>query len=285
MSKTDNSAGFAPAKVNLTLHVIGQRDDGYHLLDSLVTFADIGDYLTIEPACDLSLSVIGPMAEGVPTDTSNLVMKAAQILHGQGGHITLDKHLPAAAGIGGGSSDAAAALRILSDFWHCAIPENTALLGADVPVCLNPVVQRMSGIGDVLTSGPVMPMIPAVLVNPKVHVPTPAIFKALKIKNNSPMPELPHQFDAISDVVEFLVECRNDLTVPATQLAPIIADVLEKITQTNAAFVQMSGSGATCFGLYDTQAEAAAAAEMLRNTTDWWVVETLLGDQTKRATT
>jgi 4-diphosphocytidyl-2-C-methyl-D-erythritol kinase len=179
----------APAKVNLTLHVTGQRDGGYHLLDSLVVFADVGDQLTLKPSPDLRLNVGGPFSMGVPADDRNLVMQAARALAGlrgvdRGATIQLDKTLPHSAGIGGGSSDAATALGLLAKFWNVApLPADhpaAAALGADVPVCLSgPGPLRMRGIGDEVSPAPRLPDCALVLVNPKVETPTPAVFKTL----------------------------------------------------------------------------------------------------------
>lgn len=269
--------GFAPAKINLTLHITGQRNDGYHLLDSLVVFADIGDQVSAMQGSGLTLNVSGPNADDVPTDSSNLVIKAAQLLDVDGAAINLEKHLPAAAGIGGGSSDAAATLRLFSSMWNTPLPDALSL-GADVPVCLSPVCQRMSGIGEVIVSGPRMPAIPAVLVNPSVHVPTPEIFAALTAKGNAPMPDHLPDCATVSDVVTFLETCRNDLTAPAIRTTPIIAEVLGAIQSSGAAFSQMSGSGATCFGIYDSMFDALDAAEELAEK-GWWVQATMLNTE------
>ena len=266
---------FAPAKINLTLHVTGQRADGYHLLDSLVVFADCGDWLTLAPADDLTLTVTGPRAEGVPTDGRNLVLKAAALFGpGRGAAITLDKHLPAAAGIGGGSSDAAAALRGLAQLWDMALPEPQAVLslGADVPVCLAPRSLRMRGVGEEITEGPRLPAMGLVLVNPGVEVPTPAVFKALTRKDNPAMPHPPGWASAAT-MAHWLKTQRNDLEAPAMVLAPVIGTVLKAIGASPGCHMsRMSGSGATCFGLFDTRAEAEVAAAALRaENLGWWV--------------
>ncbi len=175
---------FAPAKVNLALHVTGRRSDGYHLLDSVVVFADVGDQLRIDAAEELSLSVTGPFADGVPTDASNLVLRAAALMapSGQGARIALEKHLPHAGGIGGGSSDAAATIKSLARLWEAVLPDAASVLklGADVPVCLKaPAPQRMQGIGEELTPLPVLPECCVVLVNPGISVPTAQVFSRL----------------------------------------------------------------------------------------------------------
>lgn len=267
--------GFAPAKVNLALHVTGQRADGYHLLDSLVVFADVGDRLTAEPAEGLSLTVTGPRAAGVPTGAENLVLRAARLLDpDRGASLTLDKHLPAAAGIGGGSSDAAAALRLLARLWDLPLPaaEATAVLGADVPVCLEARPRRMSGIGDVLAEVPPLPPAWLVLVNPGVPVSTPAVFRALARKDGTPMPELPACADAAA-LAALLRGLRNDLELPACGLQPVVAEVLATIAaQRGCLLARMSGSGATCFGLFAAEAPARSAASALVSAMPgWWV--------------
>ncbi|TCO73002.1 4-(cytidine 5'-diphospho)-2-C-methyl-D-erythritol kinase [Rhodovulum euryhalinum] len=266
---------FAPAKINLTLHVTGQREDGYHLLDSLVVFADAGDRLGFAPAGNLTLTVTGPRAAGVPSDGRNLVLKAAALFGaGRGAAITLDKHLPAAAGIGGGSSDAAAALRGLSQLWGLPLPDAAAVLslGADVPVCLAPRALRMRGVGEEIAEGPRLPSMGLVLVNPGVEVPTPAVFKALARKDNPPMPHPPGWATA-AVMAHWLRDQRNDLEAPARALAPVIGEVLAAIAATPGCLLaRMSGSGATCFGIYDNRTEAEAAAAALRaQAQGWWV--------------
>ena len=271
----------ALAKINLALHVTGQRGDGYHLLDSLVAFADVGDVVTVRPDAALSLAVTGPMADGVPTDASNLVWRAAdwmgqQLGMGQGLAITLDKHLPAAAGIGGGSADAAAVLRALARLTGRAVPDGVATLGADVPVCMAPRAQRMQGVGERLTPLPALPPAHLVLVNPRVHTPTPAVFKALAKKTNPPLPEIPRFTDAAA-LIAWLRTTRNDLQAPAIAGAPVIAEVLAVLG--DAPFARMSGSGATCFALFPVASDAEdLAARIRRAMPGWWVaVAALVG--------
>lgn len=274
-----DARGFAPAKINLSLHVTGQRGDGLHLLDSLVAFADVGDLLTAEPARAASLCVVGPMAAGVPVDGRNLILKAAEWM-GEKAAFTLEKHLPAAAGIGGGSSDAAAALRLLSDLSGRPVPPGSEALGADVPVCITPCSTRMRGTGEMLA--PVMlPALPAVLVNPGVEVPTGAVFSALTGKDNAAMPDSLPQLPDVVRAAEWLAAQRNDLQAPAITLAPVIGDVLAALkAQPRLCLARMSGSGATCFGLFETQAAAMAAAARIRAASPaWWVVATKLGEK------
>lgn len=290
---------FAPAKVNLSLHVTGQRDDGYHLLDSLVTFGPMGDQLFITPGNTLSLTVEGPEARGVPADMSNLILKAADLIaEGRGAAFTLIKNLPAASGIGGGSADAAAALRGLLALWEIGadwqrvedVPPDFAdklqgleALGADVPMCLLNQPVRVRGIGEQLDRV-ALGAIPAVLVNPRVEVSTPAVFKALSSKDNPPMPEDLPPFTGVQDFVPWLAQQRNDLQPPAVALQPVIGTVLDRLGATQGCMLaRMSGSGATCFAVYPDEDHARAGAEQLSTDhPDWWVAGGLLGDQFKR---
>lgn len=265
---------FAPAKVNLTLHGTGQRDDGYHLLDSLVAFADIGDWISVEKSDSLSLSVTGPMAKGVPTDASNLVIRAAQMM-GVTAKITLEKHLPAAAGIGGGSSDAAATIRALMSLYDLPIPNAADLLslGADVPVCLSPNLSIMRGIGEDVTALDATPNWSMLLINPRVSVPTGPVFRALPSKTNAPMSgELP-DWSNLPAAADWLAQQRNDLQAPAIALQPVIGDVLAAFEATKGLeFARMSGSGATCFGLYADRATRDAALAGLQTAhPNWWI--------------
>ncbi len=268
-------AEFAPAKVNLTLHVTGQRDDGYHLLDSLVVFAPVGDTVTVAPAPDLTLKVTGLFADGLPTDSGNLVMQAASALApGRGAAITLEKRLPVSSGLGGGSSDAAAALRALARLWDVPLPEPDTFvsLGADVPVCLERRATRMRGIGEKLDALPGPVPFHILLVNPNVSVSTLDIFAVLPERRNDPMPDIP-PFTTARDVAEFAARCRNDLQAPALTLVPEIVQVLTAIRATEGCLLaRMSGSGATCFGLYADEVALERARDFLtREHRDWWV--------------
>ena len=249
---------FAPAKINLTLHVTGQRADGYHLLDSLVVFADVGDRLWLTPGDVMQLDVTGPFADGVPVDGRNLVWKAAEAA-GWRGAIRLEKNLPHGAGIGGGSADAAAVLRAVER------PDLAAGLGADVPVCLRSCPQRMQGIGESLTELRDVPALSLVLVNPGVALETASVFAALEQKDHAPMAEMPDR-----DFPHWLRDQRNDLEAPAIRIAPEIGEVLASLS--DARLARMTGSGSTCFGVYDSAAEAEAAAERLSHAhPEWWV--------------
>lgn len=252
---------FAPAKVNLSLHVTGQRSDGYHLLDSLVIFVDVGDRLWFEAGPVMQVEVTGPFKQGVPTDRRNLVWQAAE-LAGWSGLIRLEKNLPHGAGIGSGSSDAAAVLRTFGG------QQGAATLGADVPICLLSAAQRMRGIGDVMDLVPPLPRMDILLVNPSVPVPTGPIFDLLASKDNVPMPDVIPEFESADAFCQWLSEQRNDLEQPALQIAPQIIEVLAALD--DALFARMSGSGATCFGLYESGAKEAAQ-RIAQAHPSWWV--------------
>ncbi|MFN4061714.1 MAG: 4-(cytidine 5'-diphospho)-2-C-methyl-D-erythritol kinase [Paracoccus hibiscisoli] len=257
----------APAKLNLALHVTGRRGDGYHLLDSLVCFAAVGDVVTLTPG-PLSLTIDGPFAGGLEAEADNLCLRAARLAGGQAA-IRLTKHLPVASGIGGGSADAAAVLRGLARMGH-PLPDRTERLGADVPVCIASRPARMQGIGEVVTPLPPLPPLHLVLVNPRVAVPTPAIFAGLAQRDNAPLPPIPAFADADA-LIGWLAGTRNDLQAPAIAAAPVIAQVLDALSAQGARLARMSGSGATCFGLFaDAAAASRAAAALARN--GWWAV-------------
>lgn len=271
---------LARAKINLALHVTGQRADGYHLLDSLVCFADFGDELCANPSESLSLSVVGPMAKNVPDGADNLVLRAACLLDPSlGAAIELTKRLPMAAGIGGGSSDAAACLTALSKLWDVPLPDaaDVLTLGADVPVCLAGETARMRGIGDEIT--PVnMPALQAVLVHPGIGLSTPQVFSQLKNKSNAPLGAVPTS-NSFAEWCEFLTAARNDLEAPAVACAPIVAEVLAELVRVKScALARMSGSGSTCFGLFKTKQEAEKTAETLKiSHPNWWIKAVTLG--------
>ncbi|SDW28405.1 4-diphosphocytidyl-2-C-methyl-D-erythritol kinase [Roseicitreum antarcticum] len=269
----------ARAKINLTLHVTGRRADGYHLLDSLVVFADVGDVVSAEPADALSLSVIGPRGAGVPVGADNLVFRAAKLMApGGGARLTLDKHLPAASGIGGGSADAAACLRVLAHLWGCELPPlaDQLRLGADVPVCVVSRPCRMTGIGEGLAPVPRLPPVWLLLVNPGVGLETPQVFRALTTADHAPMPQdLPVWADA-ADLAFWLAAQRNDLQPAAIACAPVVGQVLDAVGSTaECLLARMSGSGATCFGVYASRTAADRAADTMRIAhPDWWVAAT-----------
>ncbi len=280
---------FAPAKINLYLHVTQKRDDGYHELDSLVVFADIGDRIVIEPANDFQLLVNGPYADAFGVrerDSSpasgNLAVRAARSLARHTGRtdnlrITLTKNIPLASGLGGGSADAAAVLWGLMDMWK--VPLSTAFLprlmrdlGADVPACLRCAPVRMRGIGNILDHIPNLPEIPVVLVNPGKHCPTPEVFRRFigPMRGELTYPDTLTDPDAF---IDFLVAQENDLTPAALELVPEIHDVLRALQGTKGCrLARMSGSGASVFGLFSNADEASTAAEEISMTRPrWWV--------------
>lgn len=269
----------AAAKINLALHVVGQRDDGYHLLDSLVTFTRFGDRLGFSPALEDRFTISGRFGAALDADGDNLVthardrLRAALAERGQAAppvHIHLEKNLPIASGIGGGSADAAATLRGLARLWQARLPKDilhalSVSLGADVPMCLagHPLIAR--GIGEDIT--PVgLPAMPVVLGNPLVGVSTPAVFKALASRHNPPLLlEAQPQ-----DWPTAIARLRNDLEPPARKLCPEISMIAEDLTATDARVVRMSGSGATCFALYPSMTAAEAAAAVLSQKHPHW---------------
>ena len=273
---------LAPAKLNLYLHLTGRRGDGYHLLDSLVAFADVADVVTAANAEALTLRIAGPFAAALAAEgEANLVWRAASALAERAGiparaALALEKTLPVASGIGGGSSDAAATLRALAELWHLDLSEPrfaglAESLGADVPVCLLGCTAWLGGIGERVSPAPALPGCAVVLANPGIAVATPAVFKA-RVGAFSP----PARFDAPQDVaglVAALAERRNDLTDAAISLAPDIADVLRTLaSERGALLARMSGSGATCFALFAELAGArAAAARLAAARPRWWV--------------
>jgi 4-diphosphocytidyl-2-C-methyl-D-erythritol kinase len=280
----------APAKVNLTLRVLGRRADGYHDLESLVVFADVGDALTFTPGATLALAVSGPTAAAAGEAGDNLVLKAARALGErvadlQLGAFALAKRLPVAAGLGGGSADAAAALRLLARTNDIALEDPRLLqaaraTGADVPVCLDPRARVMRGIGDILSAPIDLPKLDAVLVNPGVAVPTKMVFAGLNLARTSAASVASQPWPAnMSDLLASLARDRNDLEAPAIELQPVIAELLAVLRNLpGCRLARMSGSGATCFGLFDSRDAAAAAARTLRaGYPDWWIEPTTLG--------
>ena len=281
-------AELAPAKVNLTLRVIGRRADGYHEIESLVAFADVGDALTFSPGGALALRVAGPTAAAAGQIADNLVLKAARALAERVerlklGGFALSKRLPVAAGLGGGSADAAAALRLLARANGLA-PDDPRLMqaaratGADVPVCLDPRPRFMRGIGDVLSDPLDLPRLFAVLLNPGVAVATKDVFTALALP--TAVRTAPAAIcTGTAALLDEIVRGRNDLEGAAIELEPAIADALAVLRKLPGfRLARMSGSGATCFGLFDSMGAARGAARRLRiGYPDWWVRATALG--------
>lgn len=275
---------FAPAKINLALHVTGQRADGYHLLDSLVAFAPVGDTLRLSSASHMGLTVSGAEGGAVPAGPDNLVLKAAQRMpDAPPVHITLEKRLPTASGIGGGSSDAAAVLRGLCHLTGAPMPDHLETLGADVPMCLDPHPARATGIGETISRVD-LPPLPAILVNPRVAVSTPQVFRALNRRDLAPLPDLPSFPDAKS-CIDWLRAQRNDLQAAAISLAPEIGQTITAIAALEGCrLARMSGSGATCFGLFETMHAAQIAADRLAlSHPEWWIACGAIGDQTQRS--
>ena len=272
---------LAPAKLNLALHVTGRRPDGYHLLDSLVAFTRFGDRLTIATADEDSFVVSGPFATGLEADDTNLVIRARDALRQTYGNqspvsIALEKNLPVASGVGGGSSDAAAALKGLADIWKLDASDADLAriglpLGADLPMCLaaKPLLAR--GIGDEITSVPGMASLGIVLVNPGVAVSTANVFAALANRDNEPLPPLPTTLD-FHGLCNWLETTRNDLEAPAQRVQPAINGALSALRKGGAHFVRMSGSGATCFGLFESGNVAKRAATTIRERKPGWFV-------------
>ena len=270
---------FAPAKVNLSLHVVGQRPDGYHLIDSLVAFGVAADRLILTPSDKSELSITGPESAGLPSGAGNLAFQAARLV-GTPISITLEKYLPVAAGLGGGSSDAAAVLRgiqVLAGGAREYATEQLVSLGADLPVCFGAQSARIRGIGECVE--PVdLPDLPVVLANPRCGLSTSSVFSQLQSKANAPMPdELPNFRDS-GYLIEWLLRQRNDLDAPAQQISSSVAIALRALEQSHALLVRMSGSGATCFGIFETEEAATSAAEMVRDIhPDWWIKDGILG--------
>ncbi|MGI1662885.1 4-(cytidine 5'-diphospho)-2-C-methyl-D-erythritol kinase [Palleronia sp. KMU-117] len=278
---------FAPAKVNLTLHVTGQRTDGYHLLDSLVVFADVGDRVTLALAERPSFKVTGPFAASVPLGDENLVLRAARLCAPDRSlAIGLEKGLPPASGLGGGSADAAAVARGVAALTG-GRPDPDALLalGADVPMCLASGAARVRGIGERIKPLAGLPALPAVLVNPGHAMPTPPVFAALKRKDNPPMSDPLPVFAGPAGLIGWLAAQRNDLEAPAMAILPEVSRVLAALGACEGVrLARMSGSGATCFALFDdAEAAARAAARLGGLHPGWWVRPATLGDQSARA--
>lgn len=277
----------APAKINLTLRVLGRRADGYHELESLVAFADLADTLSLQPGEATVLDISGPFAGPSGPVSDNLVLKSVSALrqHLPGltaGRFRLEKNIPVAAGIGGGSADAAAALRLLARANRIALDDSrlsaaALLVGADVPVCLDPRPRIMRGIGDRLSAALDLPLLPAVLVNPGVPLATRDVFaKFAGVQASADIVEVPREPDAL---IEFLEAHGNDLTPGAIACLPVIADVLMALRALpGARLARMSGSGPTCFALFASPGDASAAAQRLKaERTDWWVHSTTIG--------
>ena len=286
---------FAPAKINLYLHVTDKLANGYHSLDSLISFADIGDDIIIEPAKNFQFEITGPFSGALKgndisaePDSSNLAVKAVWALSrltekAPALHMRLVKNLPLGAGIGGGSADAAAALWGLLEYW--GLPKNLSglddlmlKLGADVPACFACEPCRVQGIGEVLDNAPTLPEVPVVLVYPGKPCHTAKIFNHMKTSFSLPvtLPEVITSFDMLCDV---LSHTTNDLTQAALDSVPDIKNVLQSLdAQSGCGLSRMSGSGSSCFGLFeDEQTAETAALKLAEKNPDWWVKPSWLG--------
>jgi 4-diphosphocytidyl-2-C-methyl-D-erythritol kinase len=282
---------FAPAKINLALHVTGRRADGYHLLDTLVAFASLGDRVVLDLDTPPGLTLSGPESAGVPADGRNLVARTlAAFWPAAAPGITLEKNLPPASGIGGGSADAAATWRAMAALggWPAPGPADMArllALGADIPMCLASRPARVTGIGETIQPLPALAALPAILVNPRVEVPTPAVFAALGHKENPALAPLAADPTDRPALIDWLARQRNDLEAPAITLAPVIAQVLAALRALpGCRLARMSGSGATCFALMSDEAAAASATQWLEQEhPGWWVRAALIDAQDRSA--
>jgi len=277
----------APAKVNLYLHVVGRRSDGYHLLDTLMVFTELGDRIEVEPADALSLTAEGPFVEKLPDNTDdNLVMRAARALAEAAGveplaRIRLTKNLPVSAGLGSGSSDAAATLKALSRLWRIPegavdLPALALTLGADVPACLLAESVFVGSIGEVLAPAPRLPKVDILLVNPGVQLATGSVFDARRggFNPEARFDETPQNVRELADILKGR---ENDLSEAATRLSPVVSEMVRAIEAApGCRLARMTGSGATCFGLFDDAETAKRAREELR-LRDWWCAVTRFG--------
>jgi 4-diphosphocytidyl-2-C-methyl-D-erythritol kinase len=284
------SATRARAKINLTLHITDRRDDGYHNLESLVAFADLGDDVVLVAGDHISLTINGPESAGLVATADNHILKAADALLGlksnlRVGRFHVLKRLPIASGMGGGSADAAAALRLLAKLNDMSLDdplvfEAARLTGADVPVCLASQARMMRGIGDQLDAPHALPQLFAVLLNPRIATATPDVFKAIGLQagatHTSPAHDVP-ELDSLDGCITFLLRHRNDMQAAAIRLVPAIAEGLALLKSTKPLIARMSGSGATVFALYKDCRAAARAAKFVKSAKpEWWVRPTRL---------
>ena len=268
---------FAPAKINLTLHVTGRREDGFHLIESFVAFADVGDEITVKSQKGFEIDISGPFGPLLQNEENNIALEAAiSFVNGfrdclPGVHVDLVKNLPIAAGMGGGSSDAAAVIRALAylvdtNVSRIAAGQLAVGLGADVTVCLDPQASFMSGVGHIVTLLPALPEVHAILVNPNIKMLTGAVFAALAVPGAIRRDEVglkpEHAFADARDLADFVSSCRNDLEAPALRMCHEISDVKDALlAQDGCLLARMTGSGATCFGLFADAAQAQRGAE------------------------
>jgi 4-diphosphocytidyl-2-C-methyl-D-erythritol kinase len=277
----------APAKINLTLRVLGRRADGYHELESLVAFADVADTLTLEPDNKDTLEITGPFAADSGAISDNLVLKAlaaARICIGpvKAGRFSLEKNVPVAAGLGGGSADAAATLRLIAGVNEIALDDARIMsaaqaVGADVPVCVASRPRIMRGVGELLSDPVDLPPLAGVLVNPRIPLSTRDVFgKFVRAQGGNDLRDLPR---GLGSLIDFLKLHDNDLTPAARACSPVVGEVLQALeTLPGARLIRMSGSGPACFALFSTPSEAATAAQKLaRERKDWWVQAATIG--------
>ncbi len=286
---------FAAARINLALHVVGRRADGYHLLDSLVAFADFGDMVSVVPGTGESdVTVEGPFAEElglVARGADNLVAAAAAALGATArkrkppkAALSLTKRIPLASGFGGGPADAAATLRLLNRHWNlrqgdAALSELAVSLGADVPMCLSSKPAVVNGIGEVVRPVAGMPPLPMVLVHPAIPLQTGRVFARLQNRYQAPLPDLPARFPSVMGVVQWLRDTRNDLAEAARAETGLAAAAVKALTRDpDCLFARMSGSGAGAFGIFASRQAAVRAADRLRPAhPHWWVMPTVTG--------
>ena len=275
----------APAKINLALHVTGRRSNGYHDLDSLVVFAAFGDTISVRRAAADAFTTSGPFGTGIPDDATNLVVRARDALRAAFPDqatpvsIHLEKHIPVASGVGGGSSDAAATLHALARLW--AVHHDLTLLaeiglplGADIPMCLHSAPLIARGVGEQIERIAAFPHLPLVLANSGASVSTPQVFAALARRDNPPLPPL-LSLHSVGDVCAYLGQTTNDLFAATRSLMPSIEATVQALESTSPRLVRMSGSGGTCFAIYDSDGDAEVAAAKLRERhRDWFVVAT-----------
>jgi 4-diphosphocytidyl-2-C-methyl-D-erythritol kinase len=279
---------LAPAKINLDLLITGRRGDGYHLLDSVVVFTELGDEITVEKSDKLSLNISGPFADNLIVSDDNLILKAAEIVCKEYGvkpnlKFHLVKNLPVSSGIGGGSADASAALKLSTDMLNLKVSQKrlgeiALSLGADVPVCLRSTTTLMQGVGEILTPLTLSESLNMLLVNPSVSVSTTKIFQNYKLTMNGFDQLRKYNIDHIHDrlIVETLVNSRNALEVVACSIEPEILNALETLKiQQGVLLSRMSGSGATCFGIFDTRENCLKAQKAIKtDNSNWWVEAT-----------
>ena len=270
--------GTAPAKINLALHVGSARPDGLHRLASLIAFCELGEEICIDDCEGLEVEVAGHHAPGVPEGASNLAHRAAElVLTGRGARIRIHKRIPAAGGLGGGSTDAAVVLKLLSSNWNLPMPSIGALmeLGADVPACVAGEPALVSGAGECVELADCVPLLPIVIANPRVAVSTRSVFEA---HSGQGLPELalPASGCQAGEFIAWLCNQRNDLQAAAISLEPCIAEVLERLERLEGCLLaRMSGSGSSCYGIFSCMAEAKqAAGELKAAKPDWWIAAT-----------